>query len=145
MPIVRNIWKDVPAPLELHKDDRGAIVDIFYKEEVNHVNSITSIKGALRGDHYHKKTTQHILMVSGSMEYWHKSVESNEPAEHIVVKKGDMVTTPPYEVHALRILEDDTEFITFSSGLRGGQDYEADTFRVEPSLIPGRTRSQAHF
>lgn len=145
MPTVRNIWKNVPAPLELHEDDRGAITDIFYKEEINHVNSIISKKGALRGDHYHKKTTQHILMLAGSMEYWHKQLDSQEPAKCIVVKKGDIITTPPFEIHALCMLEDNTEFITFSSGLRGGSDYEADTFRVEPSLIPGRAKPQAHF
>ena len=145
MPIIRNIWKNVSMPLELHEDDRGVIVDIFYKEEVNHVNSIVSVKGALRGDHYHKKTTQHMLMVSGSMEYWYKPIDSPEPATCIVVKKGDIVTTPPLEIHALKMLEDGTEFITFSSGLRGGADYEADTFRIEPSLIPERTKPQANF
>ena len=145
MPIIRNIWKDVPTPLELHEDDRGAITDIFYKEEVNHVNSIISKKGALRGDHFHKKTTQHMLMVSGSMEYWYKHVDSKEPAICIIVKKDDIVTSPPFEIHALKMLEDGTEFITFSSGLRGGADYEADTFRIEPSLIPGRTKPQANF
>ena len=39
------------------------------------------------------------------------------------------------EIHAMRILENDTQFIVFSEGLRGGKDYEADTFRVA-SIIP---------
>ena len=34
------------------------------------------------------------------------------------------------------LLEPNT-FIVFSSGPRGGQDYESDTFRV-PSIIPGQ-------
>ena len=142
---IKNIWKNVSAPLELHEDGRGSIVDIFYNTELNHINSIKSVKGALRGDHYHKETTQHMLMVKGSMEYWYKPVDSEESPKYVVVKKGDLVTTPPNEIHSLKILEDNTEFITFSSGLRGGQDYEKDTIRVEPSLIPGRFKDQSHF
>ena len=142
---IKNIWEDVKVPLEIHEDDRGAIVDIFYDTEINHVNSIKSVKGALRGDHYHKQTTQYILMIKGSMEYWYKPFDSDEPAKQVVIKTGDLITTPSFEVHALKILEDGTEFMAFSSGLRGGQDYEKDTFRVEPSLIPGRIKPQAHF
>lgn len=142
---MKNIWEEVKVPLEIHKDDRGTIVDIFYDTEINHINSIKSVKGALRGDHYHKQTTQYILIIKGSMEYWYKPSNTNEPAKQIVVRKGDLITTPRLEVHALKILEDDTEFVTFSSGLRGGKDYEKDTFRVEPSIIPGRTKPQAHF
>ncbi len=141
---IRNIWKNVPAPLELHEDDRGKIVDIFFKENIEHVNSIVSKKGALRGDHYHKLTTQHMLMIKGSMEVWYKPADSNEQPKMVVAKAGDLVTNPPMEIHSLRILEDGTEFVTFSSGLRGGSDYEKDTFRVEPSLIPGRN-GQRHF
>ena len=52
----------------------------------------------------------------------------------IELKKGDLVTTPPLEVHALKIGPDGNEFIVFTEGLRGGLDYEKDTFRV-PSII----------
>ena len=47
-----------------------------------------------------------------------------------------LVTTPPFEIHALKILENGNEFIVFSEGLRGGSDYEKDTFRV-PNIIKG--------
>ena len=36
-----------------------------------------------------------------------------------------------YSVHALKILNQGCEFLAFSEGLRGGKDYEKDTFRVE--------------
>ena len=48
---------------------------------------------------------------------------------------GDMVSTPPNEIHALVIGDDGNEFIVFSQGLRGGSDYESDTFRVD-SIVP---------
>ena len=134
---VRNIWKEPPAPLELHEDARGKIVDVFYQENIHHVAVITSHKDADRGNHYHKQTTQVYLMTKGSMEYWYKPVDSDEPAECVVIRPGDLLTTPPHEIHALRILEEDTEFVVFTSGVRGGKDYESDTFRV-PSIMPAK-------
>ncbi len=129
-----NIWKDTEAPLELHEDDRGKIVDVFYKENINHVAVIVSRAGALRGDHYHKNATQYMLITKGSLEYWYKMADSDEPSKCEVLREGDVVMSPPFEIHALKILEDN-EFIAFSHGLRGGKDYESDTFRVKPSII----------
>tara|TARA_B110000259_G_C13696849_1_gene274683 strand:+ start:76 stop:477 length:402 start_codon:yes stop_codon:yes gene_type:complete len=129
--IVRNIYKEQKAPLELFKDDRGIITDIFYKENIEHVAQIDSEPNVIRGNHYHKETTQHMLMISGSMEYWYKNVGSDEEPKVVYLKKGDLVSTPPLEIHTLKIGDDGNSFIVFSSGLRGGKDYEADTFRVD--------------
>ena len=131
-----NAWRNEKLQLELHTDKRGEIVDIFYNTEINHVNMIRSNKGVMRGDHYHKKSTQHMLMVKGSMEYWYKPLNSDKPAKCEIHKQWEIISTPPGEIHALRILEPDTTFITFATGVRGGKDYEADTIRVKPSIIP---------
>mgnify|MGYP005993480571 FL=1 len=88
--IVRNIYKEQKAPLELFKDDRGIITDIFYKEDIHHVAQIDSEPNVIRGNHYHKETTQHMLMISGSMEYWYKNVGSNEEPKVVHLKKGDL-------------------------------------------------------
>ena len=130
-----NAWRNEGLQLELHTDDRGDIVDIFYNTNINHVNMIRSNKGALRGNHYHVKSTQHMLMINGSMEYWYKPLNSNEPAKCELQKNWEIISTPPNEIHALKILEPETVFITFASGLRGGKDYESDTIRVSPSII----------
>jgi len=132
----RNVWKNIKAPLELHADARGKIADIFYKEGIQHVAIIESKKDSLRGDHYHKQTVQHILITKGALEYWHKKFGSRRPAKFEILRVGDLVTTPAFEVHALRIIEDN-EFVVFTTGIRGGKDYESDTFRVSPSIIPG--------
>lgn len=117
------------------KDERGDISDIFYNHPIDHVATINSKKGAFRGNHYHKFTTQHIFMTKGSLKYyWRKVDEDNSKVKSIVVHEGEMVTTGPNEVHALEILEDN-QFIAFSEGKRGGKDYESDTFRVKPSII----------
>lgn len=129
--IVRNIYTNCKKPLEIFADERGKILDIFYKDDIQHVAQIDSKPNVIRGNHYHKETTQHILIISGSMEYWYKKFGSNEKPKMIKLKKGDIVSTPPFEIHTLKIGDEGNSFIVFSSGLRGGKDYESDTFRVK--------------
>ena len=132
---IKNIWNDVKDPLELHTDDRGSIVDIFYNDSIDHVAVVDSEPNVLRGNHYHKQSAQHMLMTKGSLEYWYKPVGSSELVKFVVAKVGDIVSTPPNEIHALVIREDGNQFIVFSEGVRGGMDYESDTFRVD-SIVP---------
>jgi hypothetical protein len=116
--------------LELHTDERGSIVDLFFNENINHVARIKSEPNVIRGNHYHKSTTQHMLITQGSLEYWYKPVDSPDPAQMVLAQEGDIVSTGPYEIHALKIGPEGNEFIVFSEGIRGGKDYESDTFRV---------------
>ena len=117
--IVRNIYFERKEPLEMFEDERGKILDIFYKDDIQHVAQIDSKPNIIRGNHYHKETTQHMLMISGSMEYWYKKFGSDEKPKMIHLKKGDLVSTPPFEIHTLKIGKDGNSFVVFSSGLRG--------------------------
>ncbi len=135
MMIKLNVWKDAKEPLEVLEDQRGIIADIFYKKNINHVAIIKSKAGVRRGDHYHKQTTQHMLMTSGSLVYVYQPVDKSQPVKHILAKEGDLVSTGPFEIHTL-LFPEDNEFIVFSEGLRGGKDYEKDTYRVEPLVLP---------
>ena len=127
---IKNIWKKIEEPLELHVDSRGAIVDLFYNEKISHIALVVSEPGTIRGNHYHKETTQHILITKGSLEYWYKPISSNKEAEMILAVEGDLISTKPNEIHALKIGPEGNEFLVFSQGKRGGKDYESDTFRV---------------
>jgi dTDP-4-dehydrorhamnose 3,5-epimerase-like enzyme len=126
-----NVFEKDNLDLEVYNDNRGTIADVFYNHAINHVAIITSEPNVIRGNHYHKETTQHMLMTKGSLEYWYKDFGSDEPAKMYVAKVGDLVSTKPYEIHGLRICSEGNEFIVFSEGLRGGKDYESDTYRVE--------------
>lgn len=128
---VINIFNKGNENLEIHHDDRGTIADIFYNTNIEHVAIIKSEPNVIRGNHYHKETTQFMLMTKGSLEYWYKPVDSDESSKMYLCKVGDLITTEPYEIHALRITNDGNEFIVFSKGKRGGMDYESDTYRVE--------------
>ena len=91
---LRNIFRDQHSILQTHEDDRGIISDIFYKSKIEHSALIESKPNVIRGNHYHKETTQHMVMTQGSLEYWYKPFDSKEDAKSIILVKGDYITTP---------------------------------------------------
>ena len=123
-------------------DSRGSITDIFYKTNIQHVAIIKSKPNVRRGDHFHKKTTQWILITKGSLEYWYKKLNSKAKPMVKVLKVGDFVETPTNEMHALKIGKNGNEFVVFTIGKRGGKDYESDTYRFSPSLIKSRKKNE---
>ena len=135
---LRNIFKDKSKILQTHKDYRGIISDIFYKAKIQHAALIESKPNVIRGNHFHKKTTQHMIMTQGSLEYWYKPLKSKTKPKKKILKSGDLIETPPNEMHALKIGKKGNEFIVFTKGVRGGKDYESDTYRFQPTLIGSR-------
>jgi dTDP-4-dehydrorhamnose 3,5-epimerase-like enzyme len=124
------------------QDKRGSITDIFYKKNIHHVAIIKSKKNVRRGDHFHKKTTQWIMITKGSLEYWYKKLNSNTKPRKKLLKVGDFVETPPNEMHALKIGKNGNEFIVFTIGQRGGKDYESDTYRFSPTIINSNKKNE---
>ena len=128
-----NIYTSLPEDLGTFTDDRGRITDLFFKAKIDHVASIESVPGAIRGNHYHAESTQHMFIVDGSLEYWYKTSEM-ENSEVTECLPGDVITSDQNEIHALKIGPSGCRFIAFTEGKRGGSDYESDTFRV-PNII----------
>lgn len=124
-----NIFENENPDLEIHEDKRGIIADVFFNCGIDHVAFIESAADAERGHHYHKESTQHILILEGELEYWYRGVDETV-AQSVIAKFGDVITTPPFEVHHLKIGPNGNKFIVFSEGVRGGCDYESDTYRV---------------
>lgn len=108
------------------EDDRGTICDLL-EEPVNAVTRIWTKKGAIRGNHLHRLTTQWAYVASGVLR-----VSTGQ--EETLVWPGEMVVNEPGEPHAWEALED-TECIVFARGPRAGKDYESDVYRLEMPLI----------
>lgn len=108
------------------RDARGSIMDVVQDGHVQHVTVIHSKRGAVRGHHYHKETTQQVFVLSGLLRVlWRMP---GEQAQDMLVEPGDLITHPPLERHALEAVEDSV-FIVLTKGPRGGDHYESDTFR----------------
>ncbi|NEJ69078.1 cupin domain-containing protein [Rhizobium phaseoli] len=116
------------------KDARGEITDLLENENINAITRITFSKGAVRGNHYHKQTTQWNYLISGRIML--VSQVPGEPMVETVMNPGDFTVTKPHVRHALVGL-DDAELLVFTSGPRGGKEYESDTFRLDVPLAAG--------
>lgn len=113
-------------------DQRGEIFKLLDDGEtlIKSVLLITCKKGAIRANHYHKKDTHYVYMLSGSMEYTEAAVDGKGYKETVLVKKGDIVYTPSNVAHAMRFLEE-SSFLTLSTESRHQDAYENDTIRVK--------------
>ncbi len=114
------------------EDARGTITDIFVGVPKEHCTIIHTKKDGVRGNHYHAKSRQHDFIVSGSFKVFGQKVGETEVTEKIV-GPNDFIVWEPNEAHEFLALEDSI-FITFVDGPRGGDDFEKDTFRISPPL-----------
>lgn len=114
-----------------HADSRGAILDVLAGVKIDAITIITSKKGAVRGNHYHKRTIQYTYLVSGRLSYL-TSGKSGKVARR-VLKPGDLVESPPGETHTFVALRDSV-FLSLSRGPRQGIDFEKDTYRLSKPL-----------
>lgn len=121
----------VIRPKISQKDERGEIIDILVKDTVDFVTLITSVKGAVRGHHYHKETVQKVYVLEGRIKLLTQM--PGEPVVATVLEKGDLAITDKMEKHGMTVLED-SSFMVFTRGIRGGEDYEKDTYRLEEPL-----------
>lgn len=115
------------------EDERGVIIDLIEGEDINAVTAVTIKKGAVRGNHYHKETTQWNYVMSGKVKLISR-IPGDEAVETIL-NKGDLAATFPNEHHAIEGMED-SDIIVFTKGPRGGKGYETDTIRLTTPLCP---------
>ena len=109
-------------------DARGSIFDIV-EEPISHVGYITIAKGAVRGNHYHKISTQFTYVLRGSIKFITTDIEGKNRQESIL-EVGDFSSIPPGVVHAYVGLADDSAFLDMTTLARGEKGYEDDTVRV---------------
>ena len=63
------------------KDKRGKIIDIFVSTPKEHCTMVTFNKGAIRGNHFHKKTTQYTFVIEGKLLLISQKVNQKNPLE----------------------------------------------------------------
>ncbi len=117
-------------------DERGEIIDIFSKEPKEHCTIVTFNKDAVRGNHYHKKSVQSAYVLNGKFKIFSVKVDNNSnfnssEIEEIDVSEGFYVTHKEFEAHTYKCISQKGRLLVFTSGIRGGEDYENDTTRVK--------------
>ena len=105
-------WKDIKIDdpsmwptehiVEMEKpfnDDRGTI-QLLANLPMKNVTLITSVKGALRANHYHKTDWHYMYMISGSSDYYYRPTGSDDEPKIVRWSEGELnpsmsATWPP--------------------------------------------------
>lgn len=113
-----------------HVDERGTMSYILDREAITTSTLlITSKKGSVRANHYHKKDSHYVYLLEGKIEYTYQEVGSKK-RQSVVVNKGEVVYSPPMTIHAVRFLED-TVMLALTTESRDQEKYENDTVRIK--------------
>ena len=114
------------------RDNRGFIIDLLEKKNINAITFITQKKGKIRGNHFHKKTIQWNYLIKGKLELLTR--KNKQKIIRTLIKEGELVETSKNESHAIKALKN-SEFLVFTQGPRGGKEYENDTFRLKNPIL----------
>lgn len=110
-----------------YEDERGIIENITPPVQIKDSLYITGKKGAIRGNHYHKKDIHYCYVVSGQIKYCWQD-HGSDKTEETILNPGDMVVNGLLEKHRFEFLEDGA-FIAMATESREQENYEADTVR----------------
>jgi len=115
--------------IPINQDERGQIVKVL-EGKITSVLVIPSKKGAVRANHYHKKDTHYVYMISGKMRYTVKDLFKKQARKQsVILNPGDLVYTPAMTAHAMEFLEDSV-FLALTTQKRDQKHYEDDTVRI---------------
>lgn len=106
------------------KDSRGSIISIV-EEKMNNISIIKCTAQSIRSNHFHIKNWHFMYVLQGVMEYF---FENKNKIFFIKLKKGDLVFTPPKELHAT-YFPAKTLLLVASKNKRDQKTYEKDTVR----------------
>lgn len=119
----------VIVPLEPPFADSRGLLQPLVDAEMKSAVLITSRAGAVRGNHYHRTDWHYCYVVSGSIEYYHRPVNSSSEPQRVLVSTGEMFFTPPMVEHAM-FFPEETSFLTLGRNPRDQESYEADVVRT---------------
>ena len=109
-------------------DARGEILNLV-DAPFESAAVITSVKGAVRANHYHRTDYHYSWLQSGGLIYYHRPVGDRNPPKRWVIKPGHIFFTPPMYEHSMQFTEESV-LVVCARNNREMAHYEADTVRV---------------
>ena len=115
----------------VNEDARGKIIDVVDGIDFVHAGIVTYKKGAIRGNHYHKKTEQLNYVLKGKIRHLSKDLsKKGSKVKEVIMVEGDMINNPPLEWHYDEGIDEDNQLLFFTKKSRQDGGYEDDVFRV---------------
>ena len=130
--LMYNSWKNntinqfnetVEIGIDSFIDNRGIISNYYIDDSINMIGYVESIKGSIRGNHYHPVQTQKCLLIKGMYISVTKDLlDQNSVVETRLVYEGELSTIPPNVAHTMIFLEDSI-FLNLVNGERQHKNY----------------------
>lgn len=92
-----------------YSDDRGSLEGIINFGQWKEINLITSSSGSVRGNHYHKHTTEIFIILDGEIKVVTQKVQNGKLVGDAVeknVKSGDVFLIEPFINHIFFVKKD---------------------------------------
>ena len=114
----------VLEPDFIFTDDRGTLTQLVHTGYTQ-INVVTSKAGTLRGNHYHKRSTEAFYVISGTIEV---TLHRENEDEKAIFQCGDFFQIAPNTVHSMFYPEDTV--------LVGLYDIPIELEKGEKDIIP---------
>lgn len=134
---------EVVKPSETLEDSARGVIEKLAEGEYHSILRITSKKGTVRANHYHKGDSHLCYCTRGKIEYvWRDARDASAAVRRVTIGPGQLFSSPPMVLHAMVFLED-SEFYAFTTSPRHTQkDYEEDIVR-ETLVSPEEAQRRA--
>ena len=118
-----NKNEDVEIGADDFIDSRGIISNYYIDDTINMIGYVESVKGSIRGNHYHPVQTQKCLLIKGKYISVTKDLlDPNSVTETRLISEGDLSTIPPNVAHTMVFIEDSI-FLNLVNGEREHKNY----------------------
>jgi len=94
-------------------DERGLIRGVTQGVNWREINYIETVKGNVRGGHYHKKTNEGFYIIRGRIEITLEDIKSRR-VKTFIAEKGSVFTIKPNTIHTFKVLRN-TSWINYLS------------------------------
>lgn len=95
------------SPTHVREDERGSFIEFLNGQRVANVSCGKMRKGAVMGNHYHKKTSVYFFLVSGSAAIINLNVQTKK-RESFSLHKNEGTVFNPFVSHAIEFRQDST-------------------------------------
>lgn len=123
----RTVKVALEPPFADARGDIQPLVDLAMESAV----LIRSVKGAVRGNHYHRSDWHFCYVLQGEIEYFYRDHGSVAVPSREIIRTGELFFTGPMVEHAM-VFPCDTVFLTLGRNSRRQEVYEADVVRIDP-------------
>ena len=114
-----------------HKDNRGTIKGLIQTGLWREINIVTSESNTIRGNHYHKNTTELFIILDGEIEVTLQKVKNNQlidTYENVKVSTGDVFIIQSMINHTFKVIQDSQWINVLSKSMN---ENNRDFFRIE--------------